>query len=495
MPVFSGYGAENDGFTPYCISVTFNGDVHSCRGFTWYTDEKCAGDLLLMEEAGSKADEFKDARLYRGASCRVERYTGKRGLIKQVSVHRLELTDLKADTTYVYKVGDAERGIWSKPGTFRTASQEGLFRFIIIADSQGEDKEDFLLNAQTLRTAMKTIPDADFLVHMGDFVQNYTDEDSREDFTEWQQFFATAQPELMNTTILPVAGNHDMSRNAFGNHFALDKLVPVGANTEMGAYYAVNYANACFMVLNTNEGYQDGTGRISEQQVEWLKNTAILADKEGIKWKILLMHRGIYSFGRHMDSEDIVELRSQLAPLISDLGIDLVLQGHDHVYMRSQVLAKSAAGNIGPLTEKLKVISRNFAGQNIDFTVNPQGTTYIITNVSGDQFGSRKTSPTVEVYPAAGYKPDDNDEPVFAGISIDGERLVYRAYTYNREGDGQVREIDHYAILKEKNSDIRLEDYSKSLTTAKPAAAISNREIWRFMQGLGPFNGWFQFSR
>ena len=133
-------------------------------------------------------------------------------------------------------------------------------------------------------------------------------------------------------------------------------------------------------------------------------------------------------------------------------GIDLVLQGHDHVCVL--VLAKSASGQVVPLPERPKLSSESFDGEKIDFAVNPPGTTYIIPNVSGSQFGSRKISSTVQVYPEAVYEPDDNDEPVFAEIKIDGNRLVYRAYAYDREGDGMVKEIDRYAILKEQKTDV-----------------------------------------
>lgn len=461
FPVGSCYGTENADFVPYCMSVTFDGDVQSCRGVTWYTNAICASDLLLEEENLNQLHDFSDARLYQGSSIQMERYTGHPALKKTVVVHRLVLAKLKADTTYVYKVGDAGRGIWSQPGTFHTASRENRLRFIITADSQGEDEQDFSQSAQNLRMAGQTIPEANFIVHMGDFVQSYSSEGSFENFAEWQEFFAAAQTELMNTTILPVAGNHDMSSNVFCSQFALDKLIPADAHTETGAYYAVNYANTCFIALNSNEGYQYGTGTISEQQIEWLKRTAALADKQGVKWKILLLHRGIYSFGRHMDSEDIVALRAQLAPLISDLGIDLVLQGHDHVYMRSMVLAKSASGQVIPQVGKIKVISENDTGEKLDFTVNPSGTTYIIPGLIGNQYGFRKNSKMVQVYPDAVYEPDNNDEPVFAGITIEGNRLVYRAYAYEREGNGQVKEIDRYAILKDKETEVEQSDLLK----------------------------------
>lgn len=481
FPVGFCYGTENTDFVPYCISVTFDGDVQSCRGITWYTNAICASDLLLKEEKVNQLDDFRDTKLYQGSHTQMERYTGRKALKKQVTVHRLNLAKLKADTTYVYKVGDAGRGIWSQPGTFHTASRENRLSFVIAADSQGEDEQDFLRSAQTLRMAMQTLPEANFIVHMGDFVQSYSSEGSFENFAEWQDFFATAQTELMNTTILPVAGNHDMSSNVFCSHFALDKLIPADAHTETGAYYAVNYANTCFIVLNSNEGYANGTGLISEQQVEWLKRTAAQADKQGAKWKILLMHRGIYSFGRHMDHADIIALRAQLAPIISDLGIDLVLQGHDHVYMRSMVLAKSASGQVIPQVDKSKVISANDAGNKLDFTVNPPGTTYIIPGLIGNQFGFRKTSKIVQVYPEAVYESANNDEPIFAGITIDENRLVYRAYAYEREGNGQVKEIDHYAILKDKEKKVEQSNILK-VSSDGIAAVIGIPEMWQIVK-------------
>lgn len=483
FPASFAYATQNADFVPYCISVTFNGNVQSCKGFTWYTDAVCASDLLLLEESENRGNDFHQARLYQGSSKLVERYTGRKAHKKQVTAHRLDLADLAADTRYVYKVGDAGRGIWSEPGTFQTAAHEDRFQFIITADSQIEEEQDASQSARTLRMAMQTIPEADFLIHLGDFVESYSSDGSCENFAQWQNFFAAAQAEFMNTTILPVAGNHDMSRSVFCNQFNLAKMLPVGANTETGAYYTVFYANTCFIVLNSNEGVQDGTGKISQAQIEWLKRTAALSDRQGVRWKILLMHRAIYSFGRHMDQADIIALRAQLAPLISDLGIDLVLQGHDHVYMRSRVMAKSASGQLVPQMENAKIVYEDFAGEKLNFTVNPCGTTYIIPNLIGKQFGFRKTSSIAQVYPDAVFAPDNNEEPVFAGISIAGNRLVYQAYAYAREGTGQVTEIDRYAIRKDQETEISQLQASQALPEGA-ATAVEHKQIRQLVQGF-----------
>jgi 3',5'-cyclic AMP phosphodiesterase CpdA len=471
--------------------MAFNGDVQSCRGFTWYTDKNCASHLLLAE-AGRNNNDFKTARLYSGTSFPMKRYAGSQASKKTVTVHRLNLTDLKADTTYVYKVGDAARGIWSQTGSFHTNGREDQLQCIIVADGQVAEDQDYLRNARGLQKAFETMPEADFLIHMGDFVESYSSGvDSFENFAQWQGFFTATQEQIMHTTILPVAGNHDMTSHVFASQFALDQMVPADADRETGVYYSVNYANACFIVLNTNEGYQHGNGRISGKQIEWLKNTAVQADKQGMKWKILLMHRAIYSFGRHMDSEDITALRAQLAPLISDLGIDLVLQGHDHVYMRSKVLAGLPSGEIVP-QEGGQVIREDFLGEALDFAVDPSGTTYIIPNLIGSQFGFRKTSTAAEVYPAAVYEPDDNHEPVFAGISIEGDRLVYRAYAYDREGSGKVKEIDRYGILK-TFKEAAYEEMSVS-QTGKFMDRLKKTVGWKFMSFFWPLPRLYYFN-
>jgi len=496
FPAGNGYGFENAGLLPYCISVTFNGDPESCRGLTWYTDQKCASNLLLVEATCNELPSFKSARLYQGSNRPMERHTGWESLQKQVTVHQLTLTDLKADTSYAYKVGDAGLGLWSETGTFHTAARNEAFRFIVVADSQGEDEEDFRRGAQTLHTAMSQLPEVDFMVHMGDFVESYGSEGSFENFAQWQQFFATARSALMNTTLLPVTGNHDQTENVFASQFLLDKLIPAGSAADNGVYYALDYGNTCFIVLNSNEGYHNGTGTISEQQVKWLKKAAVAADRRGARWKILLIHRGIYSFGRHMDSPDIVALRSQLALIISDLGIDLVLQGHDHVYMRSGVLTKRANGKITPVADPIKHISENDQGQNVDFAVNPPGTTYITPNLSGTQFGFRKLSTNINVYPAAVYHPEDNDEPVFGQITIDGNRLIYRAYAYEREKQGQVKEIDRYAILKQDHTapNSLMFVLPGSSPASSSGSVIRIEELWKLLTTVGSLHKLYRYG-
>ncbi|WKL05231.1 metallophosphoesterase family protein [Paenibacillus amylolyticus] len=60
-----------------------------------------------------------------------------------------------------------------------------------------------MLSGSTLSKALTQVPDAGFVVHNGDVVENGTSEQ------EWNWLLGHSQSSLMNTTIAPSAGNHE----------------------------------------------------------------------------------------------------------------------------------------------------------------------------------------------------------------------------------------------------------------------------------------------
>lgn len=52
----------------------------------------------------------------------------------------------------------------------------------------------------------------------------------------------------------------------------------------------------------------------------------------------MALHKAPYSNGSHFDDDDVIQLRKELSTLMPELGIDVVLQGHDHVYLRTGVM-------------------------------------------------------------------------------------------------------------------------------------------------------------
>jgi acid phosphatase len=106
-------------------------------------------------------------------------------------------------------------------------------------------------------------------------------------------------------------GNHDVSTEVSYEPF------------HMGGkrYYTFKSGSAQFFALDSN--YMD------PEQVKWL-------DKElsasGARWKLCFFHHPFYSHARKHGSD--VDLRQHLEPLFQKYGVDVVLNGHDHVYER-----------------------------------------------------------------------------------------------------------------------------------------------------------------
>ncbi|MGN1183276.1 MAG: metallophosphoesterase, partial [Faecalibacillus sp.] len=57
-----------------------------------------------------------------------------------------------------------------------------------------------------------------------------------------------------------------------------------------------------------------------------------------VRWKVVAFHHSIYSVANHAIESDILQRRNELAPVFDELGIDVVLMGHDHVYVRSHIM-------------------------------------------------------------------------------------------------------------------------------------------------------------
>jgi len=430
------------------VTVTFNGDTATSKGFTWYTTLASANsDLQVVENTGS-APDFSNAIEFTGE------YDISTNSPEEL-FHKAEADGLKKDTSYYFRVGDAALNLWSDTGAFRTAPKSGAFTFIDLADTQAKNEGEAVLSSQTIAKALDTVTNADFMVHNGDIVDTGSNEE------QWNWLLGHAQESLLNTTLVPASGNHDEQDNAFMDHF--DVKPAEGSATTSGAYYSLDYCNAHFIVLNTNEDsaeYADFT----PAQIQWLRDDVQAARDAGAKWIIVDLHKGPYTTSNHATDSDIMGpngVRTLVAPIMSDLGIDLVLQGHDHIYARSKSIKSD--GTAAP-TDK---ITETLNGQKIEYTVNPDGTIYLIPSTAGAKvyYRNKTIDPgyfnlfeVADEHHAAVYGPDPNDpsRPVrgqiqnFEGITIDGDRLTVVSYEIDQSKyNAQPYIIDQFGIYKD----------------------------------------------
>ncbi|MDU5534456.1 MAG: metallophosphoesterase, partial [Anaerococcus sp.] len=106
-----------------------------------------------------------------------------------------------------------------------------------------------------------------------------------------------------------------------------------------GDYY-YSYGDTLFLNLNSN--VED-----SKEHEAFLKDAIAKATKEHGKnysWKVVSFHHAPYSTATHTSDEDILQRRHELVRIFNENGIDVVLNGHDHIYTRTgQMIAGEQA--------------------------------------------------------------------------------------------------------------------------------------------------------
>ncbi|MEF2967870.1 metallophosphoesterase family protein [Paenibacillus sp. M1] len=374
------------GYGPAAKSLvtTFKGDARTSRAFTWYSeDPESPGVLQLAQGSDAELLEKGDVQSIEADSSVIEVGEGREN-----GVHKVEVTGLNPGTDYVYRVGDGTEGGWSKPGVFTTEGEgEDSFTFLNVTDSQGASEADFALWGETLDRAFAVFPDAKWILHNGDLTEDPEDE------AGWDAFFVNAATWINRIPLMPVTGNHDevdKESARFTSHF---NLPDNGAGkSAAGTTYSFDYGNAHIVVLNTESKIKTQTDWLRQD----LRNTAKA-------WKIVAIHRPAYGGNMYEKIADWIDV-------FDEFGVDLVLQGHNHEYSRSFPLKD---GEIVPEGE---------------------GTVYATTNASGAKFNDKKED---QFYHAVHFQ---NGKQMFAGITVSGTTLTYRAY----DVEGQL--LDEFAL-------------------------------------------------
>ena len=163
------------------------------------------------------------------------------------------------------------------------------------------------------------------------------------------------------------------------------------------------------------------------------------------------MHKGIYDAGGHCsnlegEDADIEYIRAQLTPIFDEYNVDLVLQGHDHLYSRSYPLASSDSVNPIALKDTM-TIEKEYDGLTYKLFDNPKGTIYLN---SGTASGSK-------YYSTVNYdsnlipiqNSDSNSDRMYTEIVIDGDNLYATVYKLK---NNELTVFDTFGIYKGINN-------------------------------------------
>ncbi len=430
---------------PTAVTVTLGEDSTS-RNISWYTKSTVMGsDIQILEYAepafADGADVLPDGVTVTADTERTIRsYPGiDFGIIGimqyefPMNRHTVTVSGLEAGKKYVYRVGDASRDWWSETGTFTMEDGSDVTTFINVTDTQSMSKIQYERVAKVLAKAQELYPEAGFILSTGDNV------DHGDNFNQWKWLLDESSDTFMNIPFMSVSGNHeDKGEYAIVTNFTISNAPE--QDTITGVYYSFDYNNTHTAVLNTNDLNEDEA--ISEAQINWLIDDMQSSDAD---WKFVALHKAPYSNGSHYDDDDVIQIREQLSVLMPELDIDIVFQGHDHVYLRTDAM-------IDNKVESVTTSTTTFNGKEYTVKENPAGTVYSIAGCSGVKIYKQKDAAlTDELFPRA-EAIYEAEYSTFSGIRIVGDTLYFDAYEVN-PADGETQVIDSFAIRKNLNPD------------------------------------------
>ncbi|REK71845.1 hypothetical protein DX130_19225 [Paenibacillus paeoniae] len=471
-----GLSPESSGdLIPTAIALTYNGDPSTAQGFAWYTDSSIVGTKLQVAEA-SKVNgntmPAADTTTFNGTSTeihvfqsRADKSAGKR--ISYAS-HKATATGLKPNTTYSYRLGDGQEGHWSEIRTFKTANPSAdAFQFLYMTDTQGTTAADYETWKHTLDEAMNTFPASEFFTLTGDLVDHGDIED------QWMWLLNTPQDTLRSLPFVPALGNHESKlNNNFWYHFNVPNVSYTGAKPD-GSVYSFEYGDAQFMIINTEYNEVNGVDVVYKKQEEWLRAEAAKSNKP---WKIVLFHKSPYSVASHTNDSDVLFFRDKLTKLFDEIGIDVVLSGHDHTYTRTY-----------PMYDN--VPQKDTAKDADGSLLNPLGTMYLVSNAAGDKRYTPKAGP----FPFAEKYGQPGTE-MFTGITVTEDAMSFQVYTTSERGATEL--YDEFSIKKTtqqpnkvRNATISaIKDGKATLTwnAAQGNAAVDAYRIYEKSDKLGP---------
>jgi len=273
--------------------------------------------------------------------------------------HKVTITGLEPDVKYTYRVSNDSTN-WSDSYTFKTAPI-GSFKFAAVSDIQpscsdacptDEGSEIYIWNKTVTKIANAGVT---LIVNAGDHVMN-----GRE--SEYEGYFYPSQ--LRSIPTAPVMGNHDTYTENFNYHFNLPNIVKGTAPYTGQANYYFLYNRVLFIGLNTSEESNSDvdTDHNASKFITDFKNTFVAARKahSPIQYDFIVVthHRSTNSVqdgGHALEATTLAYQDAGLQRIMTENGVDLVITGHDHIYVRSKLMYNDTVSTNGAGTYYLTI--------------------------------------------------------------------------------------------------------------------------------------------
>ncbi len=197
----------------------------------------------------------------------------------------------------------SSNGGWTSDKTFQTSVNTNSTHFSFIAGGDSRSRmDDWQMAADKLAT--ETV---DFHLFMGDHVS------SGSSTSDWDNWFDRGASFLEKNVIYHTGGNHE-----FGPIYLNKFVMP-----ENEKWYSFEFGNALFICLLTEEDFGTQYGFLLNELANTTKT-----------WKVVFFHKPFFTTGSHAGDMNLD--RSTWWKALDDYGVDVVLGGHTHYYLRTK---------------------------------------------------------------------------------------------------------------------------------------------------------------
>lgn len=382
------------------IALSVGGD-ESRMNIAWYSISAEAGQILLWNASEERSFSSTVTKAEDG-----DYYS-----------HKATLTGLLPDTDYAYCL--INEGEQSPVYHFKTAAS-GDFSFAFAGDPQlGEssnsekDRAGWALALQRI-TEHEIFADTAFLLSAGDHVDEKNNEAHFDDLLHHSA--------LQSLPMANVIGNHESNSEIFSQHFFRPNESQIYGVTKAGGDCWFTYNNVLFFLINSNDKNTQEHRAFMEE---------VIAENPDCTWKIVALHHSLYTVANHATDDSILSRREELVPLFDELGIDIVLSGHDHVYCRTYSM-----DGFTPLRTMDYYDQSTFHS-----ATNPDGVLYITGNSSS---GSKTYDPREETFDYSAQQ-HQFDVGEISRMEVTEDHLSI--YTYRTD---TMELLDYFTIYKKQ---------------------------------------------
>lgn len=263
--------------------------------------------------------------------------------------HHARLTELSPATPYQYQVGHSGKVV-SRPEQFRTAEgRRAPFTFTAFGDQGTEIPIGQPPNQPQANTDLARAFNPSFHVIAGDLA--YAEGNQ----FIWDEWFNMISPMASSIPWMPTIGNHEIeaqvARGATGSKDSWGRwgydpyrhrfdLPDNGFADLYNCFYSFRFNGVHFVCIDNNDvnaQIKPNIGYTSGRQHAWVSAELARArlDPE-VDFIVVTMHQCAFSSSSKHGSD--AGVRKAWFDLFARHSVDLVLQGHDHVYERSHAM-------------------------------------------------------------------------------------------------------------------------------------------------------------